>query len=253
MRNIFFSNTPPVMNDNTTTDTFFNGQLKVRQNRQGYRFSIDAVILANQARPKPGERILDLGSGCGIIPLIVAFRYPANLVYGVEVQQDLADLAHLNVRHNQMEDRVQIFHQDMKTITQAQFSGSMDMVLSNPPYWRADSGRINPHAQRAVARHEIKVVLLDVLKVANAMLKTSGRFVAIYPSERLADLLISMRDCRLEPKILRFIHSKCDSDAKLMIVEAIKKGNPGLRVYPSLIIYRSDGTYTEEVASMFEP
>lgn len=241
------------MINESTTDTFFNGRLTVKQEKEGYRFSVDAVILANQVRPKPGERILDLGTGCGIIPLMVAFRCPHSVVYGVEVQQDLAHLARLNVRANHMQDRVKILRQDMKTINQVQVSGPVDIVLSNPPYRKADSGRINPNTQRAVARHEIKVVLRDVLKVAGAMLKTGGRFISIYTVARMTDFLIFMRECRLEPKILRFIHSRKDAEAKLILVEGIHKGNPGLKVDPPIVIYQDEGTYTEEMASMFDP
>lgn len=236
-----------------TTDNFFNGRLTVKQAREGYRFSVDAVILASRIRPKPGDRILDLGTGCGIIPLMLAYRYPHSLVYGVEVQQELAHLAHMNVQDNGMQNQVKILHQDMRTIKQTQVSGPVQIVLSNPPYRKADSGRINPNSQRAVARHEIKVTLKDVLQVAAAMLKTGGRFFSIYTAERMTDLLISMHDCRLEPKLLRFIHSRKDAEAKRVLVEAIHKGHPGLEVVPPLVIYHDDGIYTAEMASMFDP
>ncbi|RLB98205.1 MAG: SAM-dependent methyltransferase, partial [Deltaproteobacteria bacterium] len=163
--------------DNTTTDTFFNGQVTVKQSRTGYRYSIDAVILAGHVRPRPADRIVDLGTGCGIIPLIIGFRYPGVKLYGVEIQQDLADIARANVKANHLEKRVEILPADMRTLKPSIVSGPVDQVVSNPPYHRISTGRINPDSQRAIARHELKVTLEDVLKAAEAMLRTAGKFV----------------------------------------------------------------------------
>ena len=125
------------MQDRLTQDSFFNGKVTVKQDRMGYRFSIDAVILAHRVRPKPGERIVDLGTGCGIIPLIVGYRHPGNPIYGVEIQKELADIADTNVRDNEMQGTIQIVCRDMQTIHPAMFKGPVDMVVSNPPFRKA--------------------------------------------------------------------------------------------------------------------
>ena len=241
------------MQDRLTRDTFFNGQVTVKQERVGYRFSIDAVILAHHVRPRPGERVVDLGTGCGIVPLIVAYRHPATHMFGIEIQKELADIADDNVRENGMQETVRIIHRDMQTIQPAMFQGPVDIVVSNPPFHKAASGRINPNRQRAVARHEIRVTLLDVVKAAGDILKTAGLFVLVYTSERLPELVQHMRACRIEPKNVRFIHSRRDSESKLMMMEGIKQGRPGLKVGPPIVIYNEDGTYTKEVADMFLP
>ena len=236
-----------------TTDTFFNGRIKVKQDRGGYRFSIDAILLAGQAAPKPEDKVVDLGTGCGIISLIMAYRNPGIMVYAVEVQAELARLARTNVRDNRLQDRITVLDTDMKTIKPDMTAGPVDLVVCNPPYRRPDSGRINPNHQRAVARHELKANLQDVTASTRRILKTSGRFVTIYSAERAADMLWQMRTDSLEPKYIRTIHSNAHSEAKLVLVEGTKGGNPGLKIAPPLILYRDNGDYTDEVQRMFEP
>jgi len=234
-----------------TTDTFFNGRVIVKQPRAGYRYSIDAVILAGHVRPRPEDRIVDLGTGCGIIPLILGFRYPGIKLSGVEIQAELADIARTNVAANHLEQRVDILPVDMRSLKSSTFSGPVDVVASNPPFFRMSAGRINPESQRAIARHELKVTLEDVLKAAERVLRTAGKFVCIYGSDRLVDLFASMRTCHIEPKFMRLIHSKAGTDARLALVEGVKRGNSGLIAGPPLFIYREDGEYTDEIQRMF--
>ena len=233
-----------------TTDTFFNGRIRVKQNRSGYRFSIDAVLLAGHVNPRPGDTILDLGTGCGIIPLMLAQRNPKIKVYGIEVQAELAKIAAVNVKENRREDQIIILCQDMKALKYNMISGPADLVVSNPPYRKADSGRINPEKQRAIARHEIKATLYDVIETANRMLHVAGRFVSIYPAERMTDILAQMRISSIEPKFLRMIHSGWNTEAKLILVEGVKGGRAGIKIGPPLIIYSKDGSYTDEVKEL---
>jgi tRNA1Val (adenine37-N6)-methyltransferase len=237
--------------DNSTTDTFFNGKITVRQPRKGYRYSIDAIILACQVRPEPQERIVDLGTGCGIIPLIIARRYPEVRLVGVELQKDLAGLAEQNVTDNGFEGCIRILTTDLKTLDLAALPGPADMVVSNPPYYRVSSGRINPDRQRAIARHELRASLTDVLVTANRLLRTYGKFMCIYGAGRLVDLFCGMRSCGIEPKSARTIHAKSGEPARMALVEGVKQGNPELTVGPPLVIYENDGTYTFEVERMF--
>jgi tRNA1Val (adenine37-N6)-methyltransferase len=230
----------------TTTDSLFQGQLKVIQKKKGYRFSIDAAILAHHVRLKPTDIAVDLGTGCGIIPLILSFQTPSARIYGIEIQEDLAELAARNVRENHMEDRITIIHKDIKEFRSYLTPGTVDVVFSNPPYRKLLSGRINPEAERAVARHEIKASLSDVVSVAEGLLKPSGRFVVVYQSERAIDLIVNMRTFKLEPKRIRFIHPRQGSEAILTVVEGMKYGNPGLEVDSPFVIYESKERYTEE-------
>jgi len=241
--------------DDYTEDTFFNGRVTVKQPRGGYRYSIDAVILAGHVRPRPEDRVVDLGTGCGIIPLILGFRYPGITLSGVEIQAELADIARTNVAANHLEKRIDILPVDMRTLKSSTFSGPVDVVVSNPPFYRMSAGRINPESQRAIARHELKVTLEDVLKAAERVLRTAGKFVCIYGSDRLVDLFACMRICHIEPKFMRLIHSKVgtEADARLALVEGVKQGNSGLIAGPPLFIYGEDGEYTDEIQRLFDP
>ena len=140
----------------------------------------------------------------------------------------------------------------METLTQNQFQAPMDLVISNPPYRRATSGRINPNSQRAIARHEIKTTLSGVVAVAGRMLRTAGRFIMIYSAERLTDLLVQLRSVRIEPKFIRFIHSRQETEAKLILLEGMKAGNPGMKVGAPLVMYNEDGAYSENMNAMFQ-
>jgi len=234
-------------------DTFFSGRIKVKQDPSGYRFSIDSVFLACHAEPHPGDRVLDLGTGCGIIPLILAYREPNLKIFGVEVQKELADIASSNVEENHMGGIITILCKDMKELKNDMISGPVDLIVSNPPYRKAESGRINPDIQRAVARHEIKVSLDDIAKTARRFLRTAGRFVTIYSAERITDLLTHLRSAGIEPKFLRTIHSKVKTEAKLVLVEGTKGGRPGVKIGPPLIIYDEKNAYTQEAKEMFLP
>lgn len=237
----------------STSDSFFNGRIQIRQDRTGYRFSIDAVLLAHYARPRPADCVLDLGTGCGIIPLILAFRHPDITIYGVEIQKELSDLGVLNVRNNRMQERITILCQDMRNLKPDMIAGPVDLVVCNPPYRKPNSGRLNPDHQRAVARHEIKATLPDVLMAARRMLRTAGKFAVIYAAERTVELFTQMHAIGIEPKMLRNIHSSRDTAAKLVLVEGVKGGRPGTRIAPPLIMYDERGDYTSEVLDMFEP
>ena len=235
-----------------TTDAFFNGRITIKQSRSGYRFSIDAVLLAAHVKLGPTDTVVDLGTGCGIISIVLAFQNPTVTVCGIEIQKTLADIAALNVKENCLAHRVHVICGDMKTLGPEILPDPADMVVSNPPYRVARSGRINPNRQRAKARHEITVTLSEVVQAAQQMLRTAGKFAMIYPADRITDVLNHMRSNALEPKFLRTIHSRMNTEAKLILVEGVKGGRPGLKIAPPLTIYGEDGSYTQEVQEMFE-
>jgi tRNA1Val (adenine37-N6)-methyltransferase len=235
-----------------TTDSFFNGKLRVTQSRRGYRFSIDAILLAYYAAPKAADKVLDLGTGCGIVSLIMAYRCTDLKVYAVEVQKELADLALTNIRQNRMDNRIELLLANLNVLTPQMTCGPCDLIVTNPPYYRLGSGRINPESQRALARHELKTTLGEILLSTRRMLRTSGRFVCIYAAERTAEILSVMRQERIEPKLIRMIHSNRSSDARLILIEGVNKARPGLKIAPPLFLYDESGVYTDEVQQIFE-
>lgn len=235
----------------TTLDPFYRGALTLHQPEKGYRFSIDAVLLAAQARPRPGDLVVDLGTGCGVVALLMAGRCSELKIYGVELQAELARLARRNVRHNHLEGVVQIIEADINSLGGKHLPRPADLIVTNPPYYKLASGRLNPDDQRAVARHELRLNLDQLLAGVKRLLRTGGRLVCVYACERLTDLLTGMRRAGVEPKSLRMVHSRSHDEAKLCLVEGIQQGRPGLKIQPPLVIYAPDGDYSEEVKGYF--
>jgi tRNA1Val (adenine37-N6)-methyltransferase len=239
--------------DELTTDAFFDGKLLIKQEASGYRFSLDAVLLAWHASPRADDRLLDLGTGCGIIPLILTYRNPKIVSFGIEIQEDLAELAISNVNANHMQDKIKVLRQDMRYLKPDMIGGPVDLVVCNPPYHKPNSGRINPDEQRAIARHELKVNLTEVLQTVRRILQTAGRFVTVYTAERIVELLSQMRMEGIEPKFMRSIHSQLDEEAKLVLVDGVKGARPGIRLGAPLVIFDASGEYSKEVQGMFIP
>lgn len=232
----------------------WQGRIRILQFRNGYRFSIDAILLASFVRPGVRETIMDLGTGCGIIPLLLAYHHPEISVAGVELQPDLAELARQNVRLNTMEHRISILHQDIRNLPLAWQQGGFDRVVSNPPYRKIRSGRINPADQKAVARHELSVTLKDIVHASTRLLKKGGRLDMIYGTDRMADLITEMRRHHIEPKRIRMIHPDILSPSAMFLVSGVRGANPGgLRGDPPLFIHEADGRYTREVTGMLAP
>lgn len=236
-----------------TDDRFFDGALRVRQDRKGYRFSIDAAIAAYGVTPKAGETIVDLGTGCGIIPLILAYRHENIRIFGVEIQKTLADLAQFNINQNQFEKRIKVLYADMRNLKPDLLGSPVAWVVCNPPYRRPNSGRVNPGRQRALARHEININLNQMIQSANRLLSPGGRLVTIYPAERLVEVLCEMHSRRIEPKWIQMIHSRSGESARLVMVRGVKGGRSGVTIEDPLIIYESDGSYTTQIEAMMNP
>ena len=203
--------------------------------------------MAHQANPKGNQRILDLGTGCGIIALIVARKFPDIKVYGVELQKSLAALANLNVFENRLQRQIKVICGDMKILGIKDIEGPVDMVIVNPPFGKSGGTRIGHNFEKTVAKHEVFATLSDVIKFSVRVLKVSGSLLMIYPSHRLSALFEALRTLKLEPKWLRTIHSHHTSDGKRVIVKAVKHGKEGLIIGSPLIVHKSDGSYTSEV------
>jgi tRNA1Val (adenine37-N6)-methyltransferase len=234
-----------------TLDALFEGRLKVLQKKCGYRFSIDALLLARFAEPRPMDRMIDLGTGCGILPLILTFRHKVKKVIGVEIQPSLADLARRNVALNRLSSRIKIFEKDLKSLEGKNWRGTFDLVLSNPPYRKVGAGRVNPRLEKALARHEITATLKDIIRTARDLLKEKGRLTMIYPASRAADLVEEMRKFHLEPKRLQFVHTHPQDEARLLLVEGLKEGRPQVRVLPPFFLHEATGKYTPEAQELF--
>ena len=235
-------------------------QWKVLQKTQGFRFSIDAVLLSRFIEPKikKPQRLLDLGTGSGIMPILLASRYANLQIDGIELQPAIADMATRSVQYNHMESQIHIHQHDLTQLPRS-FEQKYDWVISNPPFFRVGSGQQNPDPQIALARHEIATTLDQLLKCATSCLKDLGHFAVIHRAERLPELLSLCRSHRLAPLRLRTIHPTLDQPANLILFEAVKNGRNDISILPPLAIYKNEpritsdkSTYSDEVLSYYQ-
>jgi tRNA1Val (adenine37-N6)-methyltransferase len=234
-----------------TLDAIAGGRLKVLQKAKGYRFSIDAILLAHFVRLSPEDKVLELGTGSGVIALILAGRWEGVTITGIDIQAEMVEMAGRSLAINGLDKRIEIREGDVRNIKKLFPGHSFDAVVSNSPYRQAASGRINPIKEKALARHEITGTVGDFLLAAGYALKTGGRAFFIYPATRMAGFICSMKNARLEPKRLRIVHSHSSGPGKFILVEGIKAGGEELEIMPPLFIADSKGGYTEETAGIF--
>lgn len=207
------------------------------QEKKGYRFAIDAVLLAGLTQLKKQERVIELGTGCGVIPLILAYGWNTNKkIVGVEIQAELARLARENVAANGMDERITIVEMDFRTLPAEFAARSFDLVLCNPPYRKPGTGRINPDMQKAIARHELRATLADVFSGARHLLPQGGRIALVYPATRLGHLLHSATEHGFSPKRLVLIYSRPGGTGRLVHLECVKDGGEELRIEPPFYI-----------------
>lgn len=225
--------------------------LKIIQNREGFCFGVDAVLLANFAQVKKGQRVIDLGTGTGIIPILIAGKTEAGEVIGVEIQGDVAEMAKRSAALNSIQDRVIIVNEDMKNAVSMFGKGSFDVVTANPPYKHAGSGLLNPEDSRAISRHEIKCTLEDVISAASSLLKNNGHFFMVHRPERIVDIVYLMRSYKLEPKTIRFIHPYPGKKPNLLLIEGLKGGRAFVKFMDPLYIYDGHGNYTAEINEIY--
>lgn len=233
-------------------DELFHGRLRIIQKSEGYRFSIDAILLAHFSSLLLADSIADLGTGSGIVPLILAKKTPAASIVGVEIQEDMADMAKRTIALNGLADRVSILHEDLRSLRSRFAASSFDLVVSNPPYYPVDEGRINPDEEKAIARHEIMAKAKDVIGISHYLVKPSGFVNLIFPARRMVDLLIQLRASGLEPKLIRVIYSHSHDEAKLVMVESRKGVGPETVVKSPFFIYSDEGGYSEDMQQIYD-
>lgn len=214
-------------------DSFLNGKIRIIQPKRGYRFSADAVHLARFVTIKKGNRVIDLGTGCGIIMMIIlSTKTEPSLMVGVEIQNQLCSQAKKNIILNEFDKNAYVVIGDIREVPIKK--AIFDVAICNPPYHPVLNGRINPDTQKAIARHELTLSLDDILKASQFILKPKGRLAMVYPSDRLSEIMDKMKKRRLEPKRVQFIHPNEKSESRLMLIESILEGRAGLKVLPPL-------------------
>lgn len=237
--------------DDEALEDLLKGRLKIIQKKKGYRFSIDAVLISHFARIKKKDNVVDLGTGSGVIPLILSYRYPLNSISGIEIDGVVASMARRSVAFNDLSEKIDIIEADVRALRKEFAPESYSCVVANPPYGKAGSGRLSEGHSKASARHEVTGSLKNFIEAGAYLLKYRGAMSIIYPSKRTADVFYEMRSCGVEPKRLRTVHSRRGEAAKLVMIEGIKGGGVEMEIEPPLYIYKKKDVYSEEIEAMY--
>lgn len=222
---------------------------KIIQNKDKFSYGTDAIFLSDFAKPK--GLVMDLGTGTGIIPLRLIDKGKIDLIYGVEIQTQVANLANQSIKLNNLESKIKILHMDLKDLREHFQKHTFDVITSNPPYMKEGGAITNSDENFAISRHEIKCNFEDIISVSNYLLKPLGKFYLVHRPDRLVDILYTMRKYNIEPKYIRFVQPKIGKKPNLLLIEGLKNGKSDLKFLDPLIVYNEDGTYTDEIYRIY--
>lgn len=240
-----------LIREHERVDDLQNGFFVI-QDPQKFCFGMDAVLLSGFAKVKKGEQVLDMGTGTGIIPILLKAKTQGEHFTGLEIQQECAEMAQRSVRYNHLEQHVRIIQGDIKEAADIFGAASFHVVTCNPPYMIGQHGLTNPHMPKAIARHEILCTLEDVISQAARVLKDRGRFYMVHRPFRLTEIMITLTKYKLEPKRMQLVYPYIDREPNMVLIEALKGGNSRITVERPLIVYEKPGIYTKSVLEMYD-
>ena len=241
-----------IIKDNERLDDLQCKGYYIIQNPDMFCFGMDAVLLADYAAGKKGAQAIDLGTGTGVIPILMEARDKAVHFTGLEIQKESADMALRSVIYNNLNEKIDIVCGDIKKVDELFKRESFDIVTSNPPYISSNHGLENEMEPKNIARHEILLKLEDVIKAAAYLLKVGGTFAMVHKPFRLAEIIRLMSKYHLEPKRLKMVQPYADKEPNMVLIEAAKGGKPRIKVEPTLVVYNSDGSYTDELLKRYK-
>ena len=225
--------------------------LRVIQKEAGFRFGTDAVLLADFAQARRGERVCDMGTGTGVLPLLLCARAEGATVDAFEIQADMADMARRSVRLNGLEERIRVHHADCRDAASIIGHETCRLVVTNPPYTAAGAGLVSPEKMRALSRSDADCSIEAWMASCGRVLQNGGRLCCVFPAPRFLQLCDAMRAARVEPKRVRFVAARADAAPKLVLVEGLKGGRSGLHLLPLLMTHTPEGAYTEEMQRIY--
>lgn len=240
-----------LLKENERIDDLQRNNYKIIQDPNRFCFGMDAVLLSGFARVREGDKVLDMGTGTGIIPILLEAKTKASHLTGLEIQPDSADMARRSVRLNHLEEKINIVTGDIKEAVSLFGAASFDVVTCNPPYMTEHHGITNFEEPKAIARHELLCSLEDVVRQGAKLLKPGGSFFMVHRPFRLVDILVLMRECRLEPKRMKLVYPFADKEPNMVLIEACRGGRPRMTVEKPLVVYKEPGKYTDEIYDIY--
>lgn len=226
--------------------------LKIIQNKNGFCFGIDSILLSDFAREiKKGSKVIDLGTGTGIIGIMLCAKTELSKMIGVEVQKEVYDMAKRSIKLNNLQDKFEIINNNIKNLENILEIGTFDAVVTNPPYKKVGTGIINENEKKLISRHEITANLEDFIKMSAKLLKDKGNFYMVHRPDRLVDIIELLRKYKLEPKKIRLVQPSIGKEANLILIKATKNARPFLKVEKPLYVYKENGEYTEEILKIY--
>ena len=243
--------TKDLLKEHERIDDLQRNGYKIIQDPCRFCFGMDAVLLSGFARADKGDHVIDLGTGTGIIPILMEAKTEASHLIGLEIQEESADMARRSVTLNNLESKIEIVTGDIKQAVELFGKSTMDVVTSNPPYMIGQHGLKNPDSEKAIARHEVLCTLEDVVKAAAALLKPGGNFFMVHRPFRLAEIMTCLSNYKLEPKRMRLVYPFVDKEPNMVLIEANRGGRSRLTVEKPLIVYKEQGVYTDEIYEVY--
>ena len=240
-----------MIQENERVDELHRNGYSIIQNSGKFCFGIDAVLLSGFAKVKTNEKALDLGTGTGIIPILLEAKTSGKQFVGLEIQSESADMAERSVKMNGLEDKISIVTGDIKEASHIFGTSSFDVITTNPPYMIDDHGLKNPTDAKAIARHEVLCNLDDILRESARLLKQHGRFYMVHRPFRLAEIFSKMVEYGIEPKRMRLVYPYVDKEPNMVLIEGLRGGKPRLTVEKPLIVYQKEGAYTPEIYEIY--
>lgn len=226
--------------------------LKIIQNKKGFCFGIDSVLLSDYAKNiKNNSTIIDIGTGTGIISLLLSKKANIKKIYGIEIQKEVANMAKRSVELNNLEDKIEIINENIKEIFNVLDKNKYDVVVTNPPYMKLETGMRSIDNKQLISRHEVKCTLEDIIEKSKKLLKDKGEFYMVHRAERLVDIMYLLRKHNIEPKNIRFVHSKINEKPNLILLRGVNNAKEFLKIDKPLIKYKEDGNYTDEILKIY--
>ena len=238
--------------ENERIDDLEFKDLKIIQNKDGFKFGIDSILLSDFSKNiKNNSTVLDIGTGTGIISILLSSKTNAKKIIGIEVQEEVADMARRSVKLNNLENKINIINDNINNVEKYLKKNSIDVVVTNPPYQKNNTGLKSENKKNLISRHEVECTLEDIISKSYNVLKDKGEFYMVHRPERLVDILYLMRKLKIEPKELQFIYPKYKEKANLILIKGVKNANEFLKIKNPLIIYNENGVYTKELLKIY--